>query len=209
MNCIQDRHAEGRSCCVYDTFNHSWVSLRRLKMFEFDCINCDTEGVGLMASQPLVDGHSLADFRHWIRQSDAVVLAAIYSGRAPSPSSPFETPAAAVARIAPAATRFQLMQLGICLLNESDGGAYVARPFTIDVFPAVVAYRRDLLSKTLFDCEASHMKSLSDQNFDFNRVFNSGMNWFSPKDEVDPSSFYFSTFLTKSVTSSRHICWRR
>lgn len=133
---------------------------------------------------PQIDGHTLESFSAWTQSSDAIVLSAITTGHAPAPASPIETPAEAVARLAQAASCYQLIQLGICLLNEVSG-TYVARPFTIDIFPAdFLSTKKLLLTKSLFDCNAAHMKTLSDANFDFNRVLRFGMNWLSPLDEV-------------------------
>jgi hypothetical protein len=150
----------------------------------------------------IVDGHSLSSFRTWLKGCDYVVINAIYSGQATPPSSHFETPAAAVSRLAQAAVRYQLLQIGICLI---DGN--VARPFTIDVFPADFSLSlKLLLTKTLFDCDANHMKALSDANFDFNRVFRTGMNWLSPMDEVYDYTFIFPLVLKlKHSSGIRHL----
>lgn len=135
---------------------------------------------------PSIGGHSMPLFRRWLAASDAVVITAICSGMAPPPPTRFETPGAAISRLVLGAGRFQLMQLGICLLRRDVvDGQFRARPITIDVFPAAFPLSdRLLLTKTLFDSDAVHMKLLSDANFDFNRVLLSGMNWLSSQDEV-------------------------
>eukprot|EP00474_Spongospora_subterranea_P001647 CRZ02105.1 hypothetical protein [Spongospora subterranea] len=134
----------------------------------------------------IVDGHDIGEFRSWLRASDFIVLNGIFSGHGGPPgNSGMETPVAALCRLANVASRYQLLQLGICIVNRRDDDSLCVRPFTIDVFPADFKLSdRMLLTKSLFECDADHMKALSDSNFDFNRVFSNGMNWLSPLDEA-------------------------
>ena len=69
--------------------------------------------------------------------------------------------------------RMNAFQIGICCFKfDQMRGAYVSRPFNVFVFP-----HSEILGNKTLQFKASNIRFLMKHKFDFNKLFNEGINY--------------------------------
>ncbi|CAG8473468.1 8579_t:CDS:10 [Paraglomus occultum] len=94
----------------------------------------------------------------------------------------FDSPQARYAKVRAAATKFLIIQFGLCTFTySSTDDKFIARPFNFYIFPAN-ADRRDT-DDVVFMCSGSSLHFLSNNCFDFNKLIANGIPFLNKPDE--------------------------
>lgn len=110
-----------------------------------------------------------------------------------------DTPEGRYCKLREGSRDFLLIQFGLCAFSwEAEEKKYIAKPFNFYIFPQQFGRHTP---DVRFLCQSSSITFLSEQNFDFNKLFRDGIPYLKPYDEQKLREHYENKHAQQDVTS--------